>query len=44
MTLSPPLNLNNWIEEHQDNLKPPAGAKTVWADTDFIVPALNVDT
>jgi len=30
-------NLNNWIEEHQDNLKPPAGAKTVWADTDFIV-------
>jgi len=37
MALAAPLNLNKWIDEHRDDLRPPAGAKTVWTDTDFIV-------
>ena len=37
MALPLPLNLTNWIDEHRDDLKPPAGGKTIWTDTDFIV-------
>jgi 3-hydroxyanthranilate 3,4-dioxygenase len=37
MALPPPLNLANWIDRHRDDLSPPAGAKTIWTDTDFIV-------
>lgn len=32
-----PLNLERWIAEHRDVLRPPTGAKTIWQDTDFIV-------
>ena len=37
MGLHLPLNLNDWIEAHRDELSPPVGAKTVWPDRDFIV-------
>jgi 3-hydroxyanthranilate 3,4-dioxygenase len=37
MSLSPPLNLSKWIADHRDHLRPPAGARTIWTDTDFIV-------
>jgi 3-hydroxyanthranilate 3,4-dioxygenase len=37
MALPLPLNLTKWIDEHRDDLKPPAGGKTIWTDTDFIV-------
>ncbi len=37
MALAAPLNLNKWIDDHRDLLKPPVGAKTVWTDTDFMV-------
>ncbi len=37
MALPMPLNLAGWIEEHRHELKPPAGGRTIWADTDFIV-------
>ena len=31
------FNLNRWIDEHRDLLKPPVGNVVVWKDTDFIV-------
>lgn len=31
------FNLNQWIDEHRDLLKPPVGNVVVWKDTDFIV-------
>ena len=32
-----PINLNNWINENQDLLKPPVCNKVVWEDSDFII-------
>ncbi len=37
MALPRPVNLTKRIDEHRDELKPPAGGKTIWTDTDFIV-------
>lgn len=37
MTTLGPLNLNAWIDEHRDLLKPPVGNKCVWEDQEFIV-------
>ena len=37
MALVPPLNLNEWIEENRDLLKPPVGNKKIWEDTNFDV-------
>lgn len=37
MSLPLPLNLDRWIEEHRDFLRPPTGARIIWEDTDFIV-------
>lgn len=31
------FNLNKWIEEHADLLKPPVGNAQIWQDADFIV-------
>lgn len=36
MPLSPPLNLQRWIDEHRHLLKPPVGNKCI-VDGDFIV-------
>ena len=36
MALSPPLNLQRWIDEHRHLLKPPVGNKCI-VDDDFIV-------
>ncbi|MBI3550492.1 MAG: 3-hydroxyanthranilate 3,4-dioxygenase [Elusimicrobia bacterium] len=35
--LAPPLNLQGWIEEHRNLLKPPVGNAQVWKDREFIV-------
>ena len=32
-----PFNLERWIDEHQDLLKPPVGNAQIWRDTDFMV-------
>src|SRR6266513_2827982 len=32
-----PLNLNRWIDEHRDLLKPPVGNANVWENTEFMV-------
>jgi len=38
MAFAKPFNLNNWIEEHRDSLKPPIGNKQVYiGNDDFIV-------
>ena len=31
------FNLMQWIEDHQDILKPPVGNAQIWQDTDFMV-------
>ncbi|MEZ5474442.1 MAG: 3-hydroxyanthranilate 3,4-dioxygenase [Steroidobacteraceae bacterium] len=41
LTISPPLDLQRWIEEHRDLLKPPVCNSLVWNDTDFIVQAVG---
>jgi len=33
----PPINLQKWISDHRDLLKPPVGNKHVWVDRDFMV-------
>lgn len=33
----PPFNLNKWIDEHQDLLKPPVGNAQIWQDADLMV-------
>ena len=35
MALLPPINLQEWIEENRDLLKPPVGNKKIWSDTNF---------
>ena len=32
-----PINLNNWIKDNQNLLKPPVCNKVVWEDSDFII-------
>lgn len=32
-----PFNLNKWIEEHREFLKPPVSNRAIWQDGDFIV-------
>jgi 3-hydroxyanthranilate 3,4-dioxygenase len=32
-----PFNLNGWIDEHRDLLKPPVGNAQIYADSDFMV-------
>jgi 3-hydroxyanthranilate 3,4-dioxygenase len=31
------FNLQRWIDEHRDLLKPPVGARMIWKDSQFIV-------
>jgi 3-hydroxyanthranilate 3,4-dioxygenase len=31
------FNLNRWIDEHRDLLKPPVGAEMIWKDSQFII-------
>ncbi|NUR91173.1 MAG: 3-hydroxyanthranilate 3,4-dioxygenase, partial [Nonomuraea sp.] len=33
----PPFNLNKWIDEHQDLLRPPVGNAQIWQDADLMV-------
>ena len=35
--LTPPIDFQRWIDEHQHLLRPPVGNAQVWQDTDFIV-------
>ena len=37
MAIGMPLNLNQWIEEHREFLKPPVGNRMVWKDREFLV-------
>jgi 3-hydroxyanthranilate 3,4-dioxygenase len=37
LAYGPPLNFQQWIEDHRDQLKPPVGNAQVWEDGDFIV-------
>ena len=38
MSIKPPFNLNQWIEENKDALKPPVGNKNLYRDAgDYIV-------
>jgi 3-hydroxyanthranilate 3,4-dioxygenase len=38
MAIAKPFNLQNWIEQHRDLLKPPVGNKQIYLDNDdFIV-------
>lgn len=32
-----PFNLQEWIEEHRDELRPPVSNKQIWVDADMIV-------
>ena len=41
MALPLPLNLEKWIEDHREDFVPPAGGKTIWEDTDFIVTVIG---
>ena len=37
MSLTPPLNFKNWIDENRHLLKPPVGNKVVYSGTDFLI-------
>lgn len=31
------FNLQRWIDEHRDMLKPPIGAQSIWQDSEFLI-------
>ena len=31
------FNLQGWIDEHHDMLKPPIGAQSIWQDSEFLI-------
>lgn len=35
--LGPSFNLNMWINDHRDELKPPVGNKVIWKDSQMMV-------
>jgi 3-hydroxyanthranilate 3,4-dioxygenase len=35
--ISLPINFKQWIDDHQELLKPPVGNAQIWSDRDFIV-------
>ena len=37
MSLLPPFNLQQWIDEHRDSLRPPVANKEIYAGSEFIV-------
>ena len=38
MAIAKPFNLNKWVEEHREHLKPPVGNKNLYKDAeDYIV-------
>ena len=38
MAIAPPFNLNKWIEDNRENLKPPVGNRNIYKDAgDYIV-------
>ena len=37
MPIIPPINFNNWIEEHRHLLKPPVGNRVVYDEGDFMI-------
>ena len=38
MSIAPPFNLNKWVDENRDKLKPPVGNKNMYPEgTDYIV-------
>jgi 3-hydroxyanthranilate 3,4-dioxygenase len=37
MALLPPINFQQWIDEHRHLLKPPVGNQVVYEDTEFII-------
>ena len=36
-----PFNLQKWIDEHRDLLKPPVGNAQIWQDSDFMVTVIG---
>ena len=36
-----PFNLQKWIDEHRDLLKPPVGNAQIWQDADFMVTVIG---
>jgi 3-hydroxyanthranilate 3,4-dioxygenase len=41
MRVTPPFNLQRWIDQHRDRLKPPVGNKLLFQDSAFIVMAVG---
>jgi len=41
MPVMPPINLQRWVDEHRDLLKPPVGNKMIWQDAEFLVMAVG---
>ncbi len=37
IALDQPFNLDKWIDEHADDLKPPVANQQIWADSEMIV-------
>ena len=34
MAIAKPFNLNKWVEEHREHLKPPVGNKNLYKDAE----------
>ena len=41
MRVAPPFNLQRWIEQNRDFLKPPVGNKVLFQDSAFIIMAVG---